>query len=99
MRHLHRATAFLLFLLLLLPAAASVAKKELVVAAHYAPWYRGGGLDGSWSFPLGNRSIRTAYKPLLGYYNNLNPSVLNQHITWAKRRLVRSILGVGQNAD
>ena len=85
MRHLHRATAFLFFLLLLLPAAASVAKKELVVAAHYAPWYRGGGPDGSWSFPMGNRSIRTAYKPLLGYYNNLNPAVLNQHITWAKK--------------
>ncbi len=84
MRCLHRITAFSLLLLLLLPAAASVAKKELIVAAHYAPWYRGAGPEGNWSFRLGSRNIQTAYKPLLGYYNNLNPSVLNQHITWAK---------------
>ncbi len=85
MRHLNRITALSLFLLLLLPAAASVAKKELIVAAHYAPWYRGGGSEGQWKFNQGGKNIQTAYKPLLGYYNNLNPSVLNQHINWANK--------------
>jgi hypothetical protein len=75
-----------LFLLALLfsPAALSSAKKELIVAAHYAPWYRG-QVDGNWSFSLGNKTIRTAYKPTLGYYNNLDPYVLNKHITWATK--------------
>lgn len=86
MRRLNRITALSLFLLLLLPAAASIAKKELIVAAHYAPWYRGGGTDvGEWRFNLGSKIIQTAYKPLLGYYNSLNSSVLNQHINWATK--------------
>ncbi len=63
---------------------ASNGSEELIVAAHYAPWYRGPG-GGNWSFQLGKKSIRTAYKPLLGYYDNLNPSVLNKHIAWAEK--------------
>jgi hypothetical protein len=65
-------------------ALGATDSRELIVAAHYAPWYRGPG-GGNWSFQLGKKTLRTAYKPLLGYYNNLSPSVLNKHITWAEK--------------
>jgi hypothetical protein len=78
----------LIFLsLLLCPLAFSFsgyAKKPKIVAAHYAPWFRG-PVEGSWTFQLGKKNIKTAYKPLLGYYNSLNRSVLSKHIEWATK--------------
>ncbi len=79
-------------LAVLLPTIASehAEKKDkdsLIVAAHYAPWFDRpeDGSAGGWSFKLGNRTVRHAYTPLLGYYSNFDPNVLSQHISWAKR--------------
>ncbi len=83
-RKLIRFLAPLLTFWLSAGAFASSDSQELIVAAHYAPWYRGPG-GGNWSFQLGKKAVRTAFKPLLGYYNNLSPSVLNKHIAWAEK--------------
>jgi len=82
-----RIISFLAAWLLLCPLAFSFtdnAKKPEIVAAHYAPWFRG-PVEGSWTFQLGKKHIRTAYKPILGYYNSLNRSVLSKHIEWATK--------------
>jgi hypothetical protein len=72
-------------LLFLTPIMASAAQKEQIVAAHYAPWFRGPGVGNGWYSLVGYKVVKTAYKPQLGYYNNLDPTVLNKHITWAKK--------------
>jgi hypothetical protein len=58
-------------------------KQDLIVAAHYAPWYAGEQIG--WTGNKGGRLFRTAYTPLLGYYNNSDPNVVSQQIEWARR--------------
>ena len=82
LRRIFSCLAVLVFLCPVVYPFTSNAKKPQIVAAHYAPWFRG-PVKGSWTFQLGKKNIKTAYKPLLGYYNSLDPNVLSKHITWA----------------
>lgn len=57
-------------------------EKEILVAAHYAPWFQG-GKDG-WVGRVKGKETHTAYTPILGRYDNRNPAVLTQHVAWAR---------------
>jgi hypothetical protein len=56
--------------------------KDVIVAAAYYPWFKGAADDG-WTHWVGTKKIRTAYTPLLGYYDNRWPRTLSKHIEWA----------------
>ena len=63
------------------PQEEAAAPKDVIVAAAYYPWYKGTG-EG-WVQWVGSKKVRTAYTPLLGYYDNRWPKTLSKHITWA----------------
>jgi len=63
------------------PQEEAVPAKDVIVAAAYYPWYKGTG-EG-WVQWVGSKKVRTAYTPLLGYYDNRWPKTLSKHITWA----------------
>jgi len=58
------------------------ASKDIIVAVHYAPWFKGTA-DIGWTQWVGTKKVHTAYTPLLGYYDNRTRAVLSTHIEWA----------------
>jgi len=55
--------------------------KDVIVAAHYAPWYQSDGTG--WVGEVNGKKTRTAYTPLLGRYDNRTAATLSKHIEWA----------------
>jgi len=58
------------------------ASKDAFVAVHYAPWFTGHN-DYGWFQWVGKKRVRTAFTPLLGYYDNRTPATLSKHVEWA----------------
>lgn len=71
-------------------AQEATKKEDIIVAAHYAPWFA--GEEGGWRFRLGEKVLRTPYTPLLGDYDNRDPKILSQHIKWANRYGVNTFM-------
>jgi hypothetical protein len=64
------------------PGMNSAPGFEPIVMAHYASWYM--GQEGGWFNWVGEKKIRPAYSPLLGFYDVRQPATLSQHIAWAE---------------
>ena len=60
----------------------TAASEDVIVAAHYAPWFKGTAEPG-WTQWVGTKKVHTAYTPHLGYYDNRTPATLSKHIEWA----------------
>lgn len=54
------------------------------MAAHYMPTFRG-AVDGNWNLTVGGETVRTAYTPLLGFYDSREAATVAQHVRWARR--------------
>ena len=78
-----KATVIALALLILLPAGARTEDEDkLIVAAHYAPWFKDGG-EG-WAATVNGVAHYPAYTPTLGWYDSRDDPTLSQHIAWAR---------------
>lgn len=62
----------------------------IIVAAHYAPWFAGS--EGGWFNRVGDKKIKTAWTPLLGYYDNRKAAVLSKHIEWANAHSINTFM-------
>ena len=78
-----KATVLTLVLLMLLPAGAQMEDDDkLIVAAHYAPWFKDGG-EG-WAATVNGVAHYPAFTPTLGWYDSRDDPTLSQHIAWAR---------------